>query len=137
MNKDYFKLTLLTIVLDLFLVSIVYLQTLTVSDICFIYNVLMVHFIFLYSLVKENQDLIDISHYNLFILLFFCPYIVTNKYILGVCLFLLFMVQFLWIVEGRCILNKEGQVFGFGKSLNISVLLQTILVSFIIGKRMM
>lgn len=53
-----------------------------------------------------------------------------------ISLFLLSIIQILWIPEERCILIKKGQVneFDYGKELNIYVLLLTIGVSRKIGK---
>ena len=133
MNIDMIKLICLTVLLDVLLLSILLFQTLTVSDMCFVYNVFLVHLVFLYSLCYEYQVLIDFCHYSLFLLLLISPLILYNLYILCVCLFLVFMVQFLWVIEGRCILNKEGEVFGYGKTLNIVVIFNTIMISGMIG----
>ena len=63
------------------------------------------------------------------------PFIVSNIKILTVCLFLVFMVQLLWIIEERCILNKKDETFGYGKLLSVGVLCNTILLSFRIGRK--
>ena len=136
MNIDIIKLICLTVLLDVLLLSILIFQTLTVLDMCFVYNVFLVHLVFLYSLCYEHQVLIDFCHYSLFLLLLISPFILYNLYILCVCLFLVFMVQFLWVVEGRCILNKEGEVFGYGKTISTCTLLHTIFLSITIGKNM-
>jgi len=137
MDDDIIKLISLTLLLDLLLLFILLSQSLKVSDTCFVYNVFLVHFIFLYSLCYGHQLFIDFCHYSLFLLLLISPFIVCNLYILCVCLFLVFMIQFLWVVEGRCILNKEGDFFGFGKTISICTLLHTIFLSIIIGKKYM
>ena len=134
-NHDYIILTILTLLLDVCLFFIILQNSLNVMDLCFIYNVFCIHFIFLYSLYYENQCLIDFCHYNLFLLLAISPFIVTNVYILWVCLFLVYMVQLLWIIEERCILNKKDETFGYGKILSVGVLCNTILLSFCIGKK--
>jgi hypothetical protein len=111
MDDDIIKLISLTLLLDLLLLFILLSQSLKVSDTCFVYNVFLSHFIFLYSLCYGHQLFIDFCHYSLFLLLLISPLILHNLYILCVCLFLVFMIQFLWVVEGRCILNKEGDFF--------------------------
>jgi hypothetical protein len=138
MDDDIIKLISLTLLLDLLLLFILLSQSLKVSDTCFVYNVFLSHFIFLYSLCYGHQLFIDFCHYSLFLLLLISPLILHNLYILCVCLFLVFMIQFLWVVEGRCILNKEGDFFfGFGKTFSICTLLHTIFLSIIIGKKYM
>ena len=134
-NHDYLKLTILTGGLDVSLFMISIQNPLNIMDICFLYNVFCIHFIFFYSLYYENQCLIDFCHYNLFLLLAISPFIVSNIQILSVCLFLIFMVQLLWIVEERCILNKKDETFGYGKILSVAVLCNTILLSFRIGTK--
>ena len=101
----------------------------------FIYNVYIIHILFLTSLFYDEQFMIDISHYLLFILLFISVFIIHDVYILGICLFLITTIQILWIIEGRCILNKQDQEFGYGNTLSICTLIVTILISFVIGKK--
>ena len=54
-----------------------------------------------------------------------------------VLLFLLFMIQFLWIIENKCIMNKDGENMFHSKMIDngcsVIALLLTIYLSFRIG----
>ena len=91
-------------------------------------------------------------HYNITELLEFLHYIVflllsvglgaSNVFILSICLFLSTAIQVLWVYEERCILNERTPTptstqtpsqFGYGKELNVYMILLTILFSMKIG----
>jgi len=135
MSIDYLKITSITLFLDILFFIILYTRKLKILDYLFIYNAYIVHILFLTSLFYDDEIMIDISHYLLFILLFISVFIIHDVYILGVCLFLITTIQILWVIEGRCILNKNDQEFGYGKTIGICSLLFTIVMSFIIGKK--
>lgn len=135
MNSDYLKILLLTLFLDILFFILLCIRKLKILDYVFVYNVYIVHILFLTSLFYDEQIMINISHYLLFILLFISVFIIHDVYILGICLFLITTIQILWVIEGRCILNKKGQEFGYGKTITICTLLFTIIMSFIIGKK--
>lgn len=135
MSIDYLKITLITLFLDILFLIILCIRKLKILDYIFIYNVYIVHILFLISLFYDEQIIIDISHYLLFILLFISSFIIHDVYILGLCLFLITTIQILWVIEGRCILNKKDEEFGYGNELSIITLLFTIVISFVIGKK--
>ena len=135
MSIDYLKITSITLFLDILFFIILYTRKLKILDYLFIYNAYIVHILFLTSLFYDDEIMIDISHYLLFILLFISVFIIHDVYILGVCLFLITTIQILWVIEGRCILNKNDQEFGYGKTIGICSLLFTIVMSFVIGKK--
>ena len=135
MNSDYLKITLLTLFLDILFLILLCIRKLKILDYLFVYNVYIIHILFLIRLFYDEQIMIDILHYLLFILLFISVFIIHDVYILGICLFLITTIQILWVIEGRCILNKKNEDFGYGNELNIITLLFTILISFMIGKK--
>ena len=135
MNSDYLKITLLTLFLDILFLILLCIRNLKILDYLFVYNVYIIHILFLISLFYDNEIMIDISHYLLFILLFISVFIIHDVYILGICLFLITTIQILWVIEGRCILNKKDEEFGYGKTISICTLLFTIVMSFVIGKK--
>ena len=66
----------------------------------------------------------------------------SNVFILSICLFLSTAIQVLWVYEERCILNERTSSststqtpsqFGYGKELNVYMILLTILFSMKIG----
>jgi hypothetical protein len=129
---DKKKLYLLTVILDLFLLYALITNNLCNKDKIFIFIVLTTHLTFFYSLYIENKKILDLLHIMLFLLLLFGIFL-ENIYLLSICLFLLFIIQALWIYENRCILNEKEYTFGYGKQLSISVLLLTIIYSIKIG----
>ena len=137
MDEDQQKLFLLTLIMDFSFIYILSVYKLSTFDYSFCYWVLITHLLFLYGLWKDNQPLLEYLHYLLFLMLSISIFI-QHKGILLISLFLLSIIQILWITEERCILIKKGQVneFGYGKELNIYVFLLTIGISLRVGKRL-
>lgn len=137
-RDDFNKLFALTLFMDFIFFIVIFTRTLVYFDYSFCITILITHVIFLASLYYNYIYLLDILHYMVFILLTLGIF-VEDIIILSICLFLTFMIQFLWIIEGRCILNKrnceEGQEFGYGKELNIFMLVILILFSLKIGTK--
>ena len=140
MKKDFFKMILITLVLDVFLIYILLCRFLNRMDTYLIFLFLLCHIVFLYSLIKNNEMLINILHYLLCILLFVTAFLVEDILLLMVLLFLVFMIQFLWIIENKCIMNKDGEQMFRNKWIDnggrVVTLLLTIYLSFKIGKCM-
>lgn len=137
MKKEYLKMILLTLILDVFLLYILLYRSLNRMDTYLIFLFLLCHIVFLYSLIKNNEMLINILHYLLCILLFVTAFLVEDILLLMVLLFLLFMIQFLWIIENKCIMNKDGENMFHSKMIDngcsVIALLLTIYLSFRIG----
>ena len=129
---------LITLVLDVFLIYILLRRSLNRMDTYLIFLFLLCHIVFLYSLIKNNEILINILHYLLCILLFVTAFLVKDIFLLMVLLFLVFMIQFLWIIENKCIMNKDGEKMFHNKWIDnggrVVTLLLTIYLSFKIGK---
>ena len=95
--------------------------------------VILTHIIFYYSLFYNKRNILDILHYLVFILPILALF-TNNIYIKLVSLFLVVVIQFLWVKENRCILNeKDNKQFGYGNELNYGVILLTVILSFNIG----
>ena len=137
MDKDQRKLFVITLIMDFSFIYILCVYKLSTFDYSFCYWVLITHLLFLYGLWKDNQPLLEYLHYLLFLILSISIF-TQHKSILLISLFLLSIIQILWITEERCILIKNGQVneFGYGKELNIYVLLLTIGISLRIGREL-
>lgn len=130
--NDYTKIVGLTIVLDIALVYIISQCKLVVFDKSFIVCVLLTHILFYYALYYDIDPLIDSLHQILFFFLSVSIF-VKNIWLLLLNLFLITTIQILWIIEERCILNKEHKRFGYDKPLSIVTLIWTILLSMKIG----
>jgi hypothetical protein len=93
-------------------------------------SVLIIHAIFINALFLCSQNILDILHYSIFFYILFSP-LLTNKYLIGANLLLVFIIQMLWILKGCCILNNpENPVrFGFGCEISIFILVYTIILA--------
>ena len=133
---DKFRLYLITISIDIPLIYLLFTTTTTLLliDQIWIITVLLTHLIFFYSLYYNNRNILDQLHYLVFILPCLSLYC-THLYIQIVSTMLLCVIQVLWIIEERCILNDNSKKkFGYGKQLNIFTLLLSIILSIKIGQ---
>lgn len=131
-NLSKKKLFLITFVLDIFLIGNIYFNEHTILDTIWTITVIICHILFYYNLIYENRYILDILHYFVFILpslSLFTP----NIYIKIISCFLLILIQILWIIEKRCILNEKNYKFGYGDELNYYLIILTSLLSFNIG----
>jgi len=126
------KLIIITFLLDIFLIANMYFNEHKILDNLWTLSVFTCHILFYYNLTFENRYILDILHYFIFILptlALFTP----NIYIKIISCFLLILIQILWIIEKRCILNEKVYQFGYGNELNNFVIILTSLLSFNIG----
>lgn len=118
----------ITIIIDIILLFAINNTKIKSFDFFYIISILFVHFIFYISLFYNNQSSLDFLHYFVFLyisLSVFC----NNYFILLANIILLFFIQYLWLIKGRCILNsKNGKQFGYSKEISI----YTLVISFII-----
>ena len=127
------RLYIYTIIIDIFLLSIMYLSNLSTIDRIWILSALGMHLLFYYNLYNNSRKLIDILHCFIFILPILSLF-VQNILIKIMSLGLIILIQFLWIIEKRCILNEENNCFyGFGGIINYICILLTAILSFNIG----
>jgi len=142
---DHRKLFYLTIAMDIPFIAILLTSaptptpTLTIYDTIYCYIVLFTHVVFLLSMHYNITELLEFLHYIVFLLLS-AGLGASNVFILSICLFLSTAIQVLWVYEERCILNERTPTstptpsqFGYGKELNVYMILLTILFSMKIG----
>ena len=140
---DHNKLFYLTIAMDVPFIAILLTPpstlTLTTYDTIYCYIVLFTHVVFLLSMLYNVTELLEFLHYIVFLLLS-AGLGASNVFILSICLFLSTAIQVLWVYEERCILNERtssssstSSQFGYGKELNVYMILLTILFSMKIG----
>ena len=132
---DKNKLYIITFIIDLFLIYILLKFDLYFLDNIFIISLIFIHFVFYYAIYSYNKPIIDCLHYFVFLYPFLSLF-TMNIYIKIISLLLLFVIQLLWILENRCILNNKDDDFGFGDMPSIYTLILTILLSIKIGKDM-
>ncbi len=137
-KKDKYKLYLLTFTLDLCLVLILLLQKLDLKDKIFINLVLLTHIVFIYSLMNEKYIIAHYIHYTVYIYILL-SLIMNNIYLLGVNLFLIIVIQILWMIENQCILNKvvNNYIFGYGQELAVASKIITLILFFKIVYKIM
>lgn len=131
---DKQRLTFLTLVLDICLISIVAFFTLNVFDSLFVCFVFLCHICFYWALFYDMTSLLEYLHYSIFLSLSVSLFL-QNKWLQTICLFLLTTIQVLWIKEECCILNDpdNSENFGYGKKTWYVTLLYSIILSAKIG----
>ena len=130
--KDKIKLSALTLFVDLGFIYGLYYKKLNLYDKIFSACTLTTHSIFLYYLYKQNKKKLDLLHCFIPILLIGSTKL-TNPLLIFSSLTMLSGIQILWVIEERCILNDSKDTWGFTKSIQISAILLTILLSVKLG----
>ncbi len=132
-ENDKKKLYVITFLLDSGLIYLLIKKKLPKIDKLWCYSTLYLHGSFYYALYKNNRALLDRLHYWVFLLPVLST-ITKTIYPKILSLFLLILIQYLWIIENKCILNEEGQSLGFGGITSISTITLNTILSFQIGK---
>ena len=131
-NISKIKLFVITLLLDLYLIYISVFYQLDYIDIFWILSVFFCHISFYIALYNENRQLLDILHYFVGILPLLSLFI-SNIFLKILSLFLLLLIQILWIIEKRCILNEGMEHFGYGDLTNYYIIILTPILAFNIG----
>jgi hypothetical protein len=126
-DKDKKKLYYLTFLIDIILFLILKICILNNCDKIFIYTALFVHFSFYISLYSNNKLFLHIIHHFVFILPL-SSLILDSIYIKIISLLVLIIIQFLWIIERRCILNESHEELGYGPITNISIKVLSVIL---------
>tara|TARA_B100000795_G_scaffold117593_1_gene87478 strand:+ start:1428 stop:1871 length:444 start_codon:yes stop_codon:yes gene_type:complete len=132
---DKYKLYGITIILDIILLLILYFNDLQLFDKSWVYLILVVHFIFYIALWKNNRGVLDILHVIIFIFPVLSIF-AKNIFIKLVSIFLLIVIQILWVCENRCILNEGEQTFGYGNKSTIFCIIFTPVLALNMGYSM-
>ena len=110
--KNIKKLISITLILDTLLIYCLTKFKLNAYDFYFIVITLGLHILFIYYLLNYNKYYIYILHIFVFILLGLGVFI-QNKYLLAIPFALLVIIQILWQIEKKCILNEEKEIGKF------------------------
>ena len=132
-DTDKKKLYAITALLDSGLIYLCTKKKLHSYDKYWCYLTLCSHGLFYYALHKNNRRVLDQLHYWVFILPVLSTFTKTI-YPKILSLFLIILIQYLWIIEDKCILNEEGQELGFGGITGIGTITLNTILSFQIGK---
>ncbi len=132
-DKDKIKIYLITALLDSGLIYLCTKKKLPFIDSFWCYITLIIHFIFYYGLHHNKKIIIHTLHYFIFILPFLSTF-VNTIYPKILSLFLVILIQYLWVIENRCILNEDDETMGFGGITNIAIISLNTILSFQIGK---
>lgn len=128
LTKDFIIAGLITLLLDIGLVFLLFQTKLVNFDKAFIISALVFHALFYYALFYDIHYLIDLLHVSIFLFMNAAIFI-KNKLLLGLNLLLITVIQILWMVEERCILNREPNQFGYGKWIGTYIILLSIILS--------
>jgi len=132
-DTDKLKIYFITASLDLGLIYLCTMLNLPLIDKLWCYITLILHSIFYYGLYHNNRNILDTLHHFIFILPVLSTF-VNTVYPKILSLFLIITIQFLWVIEEKCILNEEKSTIGFGKLCWIATISLTTILSFQIGK---
>ena len=132
-DTDKYKLYFLTGSLDIGLIYVLTKKILPFADKTWIFSTLLAHGAFFHALKNNNRKVLDILHYFIFVLPVLSTFTKTI-YPKILSLFLLLIIQFLWVIENRCILNEKNQTIGFGDYTCIGTITLNTILSFQIGK---
>lgn len=136
MNTEKLILYSLTLFVDAVLLNeILYFSlSMTIIDLIFCVLCLLSHFVFYYALYNNLSDLLGILHILMggFIV---SSLFLKNILIVCLCIFLLFIVQSLWIIYDRCIINDFDDYFinGYSKIIRFCTIIFTIILSIRLG----
>lgn len=117
-------LTIVTLIIDVIFIYVYFNFPLSLYDKIYIISILVIHSLFYLFLWWYNSTIIFILHVLLFICLLLAVFL-TNKVLLGTVLFLLLFIIIAWIIFNKCILNEDGQTFGFDTELEICTIILT------------
>lgn len=128
-RKDKLKMGFLTCFLDVFLLAIIYFYKLSNFDMAWIVSVLITHLLFFYGLKENKHLLLEILHVLIGVYILVSIF-AENVLIKLISLFLVVVIQLLWIYEKRCILSIK---IGFGDKVSYVFLLYTVILAINIG----
>ena len=131
-QNDKYTLYTITSIFDITLLLIIYSNDLKYTDNIWIGTVYTSHILFYNGLYYNKRNIINMLHPLIFIVPFSSVF-VYNIYIKVLSLLLIILVQFLWIIENRCILNESNETFGYGNSSSYLAILITNILSMNIG----
>lgn len=132
-QKDKNKLYLMTFLLDSGILYVLIKKKLHFFDKSWLLTTLLTHGTFFYALKNNKRKILDFLHHLVFLLPLTSLFSKTI-YPKILSLFLLIAIQFLWVIENRCILNEKDQTLGYGDITSISTITLNTLLSFQIGK---
>ena len=122
-KREQRLLFFITGILDAVLVTMLFSTSMSTIGHTWIISTLILHALFVYGLTdsERRRRLLDILHIFVFLVPTMALF-VDNLFIKMLCVGFLIVIQYLWSIENRCILNeKEGSEFGYGDELDIYV----------------
>ena len=126
------KVYILTFILDIFLIFCLFSKKNVFLEKIWIYSILFCHTFFIYAVSKNNEQIIDFLHYLIPVFCFLSLFL-KSIFIKGTSLFIIIMIQFLWIYENKCILNNDDEKNVIGKIIDYVIILFTVILSMNIG----
>ena len=126
------KVYILTFILDIFLIFCLFSKKNVFLEKIWIYSMLFCHNFLIYAVSKNNEQIIDFLHYLIPVFCFLSLFL-KSIFIKGTSLFIIIMIQFLWIYENKCILNNDDEKNVIGKIIDYVIILFTVILSMNIG----
>lgn len=105
MTKNH-ELICITLGLDVLLVTILLTQSLNMFDSAILHIVFIIHAIFIYVLAYNNRIWIDIMHIIFFVYIYLFAFIITNRFLIMVFIWLFIVMTVYWVVDKKCPFGK-------------------------------
>ena len=131
--RSKYLLYILTLMLDTFILNILYFNNLNYFDIAFCITLLFSHILFYYGLIYYNKNLLDCLHIAVFIYVLLSVFL-QNKYLIGLVLLFTIILQILWIIENKCILNEGDENWGMSNTISIITILMNTILAYKLGQ---
>lgn len=96
------ELICITLGLDILLITIVLTQSLNIFDRTILYIVFIIHAIFIYVLAYNNRIWIDIMHIAFFVYIYLFAFLITNRFLIMVFIWLFIVMTVYWVVDQKC-----------------------------------
>ena len=132
--KNKIKLNLIIFLLDCLLLYTLEkeYEKLSLNDLLFIYIILLSHLTLFIVLYNSNYRIVDFLHVIMFVSILYGIFL-DNLKLKCIVLFLVVLIQILWVFENDCIMNTKPHGFGYGKLLSIVIILYSVILSVSIG----
>jgi hypothetical protein len=111
-NFHKFLMILITIIIDAVFLYILRNEQVNRYEKCYIYVIMLIHIIFTFALLTDNNKIIDLSHIFLFLSIYLGVFIQNRSIIILLTTLSLTQIIFKVLFGGCIMCTKEEQSFG-------------------------
>lgn len=111
-NFHKFLMILITIIIDAVFLYILRNEEVNQAEKCYIYGIMLIHIIFTFALLTDNNKIIDLSHIFLFISIYLGVFIQNRSILILLTTLSLTQITLKTLFGGCIMCTKEEQSFG-------------------------